>query len=158
MMVLPHIIDPNLKLGNNIDADDGEFHNADANADDFNGLSDDDGVIFPGIMEDYNISEYSVDVDVTNNTTEDATLIGWIDFDNDGLFEANEAVSQTIAAGSGQQITTLEWTELSGVARGFTYGRFRVSTDSAFDTINDSTSYGIAQDGEVEDYFVCIAD
>ena len=153
-----HIIDPNLKLGNNIDADGGEFHNADANADEFNGLNDEDGVTFPEPMGNYNINEYSVEVDVTNNTTEDATLIGWIDFDNDGLFEANEAVSQTIAAGSGQQIVTLEWTGLSGVARGFTYGRFRVSTDPAFSTIDDSTSFGLAQDGEVEDYFVCIAD
>jgi|GEM_PF-1893169 len=153
-----HIIDPNLKLGNNIDADGGEFHNADANSDEFNGLNDEDGVTFPEPMGNYNIDEYSVEVDVTNNTTEDATLIGWIDFDNDGLFEANEAVSQTIAAGSGQQFVTLEWTELSGVARGFTYGRFRVSTDPSFDTIDNSTSFGLAQDGEVEDYFVCIAD
>ena len=153
-----HIIDPNLKLGNNIDADGGEFHNADANADDFNGLNDDDGVIFPETMASYNIDEYSVEVNVTNNTTEDATLIGWIDFDNDGLFEASEAVSQTIAAGSGQQTVSLEWTGLSGVARGFTYGRFRVSSDPLFDNIDDSTSYGIARDGEVEDYFVCIAD
>ena len=150
-----HVIDSNLKLGTNLDADSGTLQGTDATADDLDS-DDEDGIIFTSVLGT-NDTSYSVSVDVTNNNaTEDATLIGWIDFDRDGNFEASEAVSQTIAANSGQKTTTLDWAGLSGLTDGDTYARFRLSTDSAFDIIEDSTSVGLVSDGEVEDYLISI--
>ena len=154
-----HAIDSNLYMGSGVDPDDGTQQNSNADADDTvnSGLADDeDGISFTSVL-DTDDSTYSVTVDVTNNNaTEDATLIGWIDFDRDGIFESSEAVSKTISANSGQQTTTLDWSGLSGLTAGDTYARFRLSTDSAFDTIDDSTSVGLVSDGEVEDYQINI--
>ena len=117
------------------------------------GLSDtDDGVAsFSPLCKNY--LSYSVDVNVTNISTQAAVLVGWIDFNRDGIFQASEGVSVTVAAGfSGTR--SLTWSGLSGLSEGTTYARFRIATDTA--TLTTSYTKGALMDGEVEDYQVTI--
>ena len=148
-----HGIVTGLRLGNTIDGDPGTLQNTDANLDDTTntGTTDDeDGVTFSSTFLQTNNSSYSVNVDVNNTLGSNATLAGWIDFDQSGTFDTDEAVSKSVSA-SGNQ--TLTWNSLPGIQGGITYARFRLSTDSALTT---SYATGAATDGEVEDYQICI--
>lgn len=148
-----HIIVDDLYLGDSVDADNGTLEDRDAIADDNNNTDDEDGVTFNNILNK-NDTSYSVNLVVTNETGSDAKLVGWIDFDQDGDFEATEAVTQTISHAIGGQNTTLEWTGLSGIVGGTTYARFRLTADADLDlgSIQNSDSVGEFDSGEVEDY------
>ncbi len=146
-----HIVTSNLSLGNSVDADNGTLQNTDANADG----ADEDGIgSFATLQTDD--SSYSIAVNVTNTTGENATLVGWIDFDRDGVFSSNEAVSTTVNNNQTQAILT--WDDNStpiakNITAGTTYARFRLSTDTNLTT---SFSTGLLNDGEVEDYQITI--
>lgn len=78
-------------------------------------------------------TNYAVTVNVNNASGEDAYLVGWIDFDRSGTFEASEGVvSLAIADGTGDAPVTLNWSGLNPVP-GTTYARFRISTDPQLD-------------------------
>lgn len=141
-----HTIVTGLSIGGTVDGDSGSLQNSDATADDVNGSDDEDGISsFDPLAT--NTSTYSVDVAVTNTTAGNATLIGWIDFDKDGLFETGEAATATVATSATS--ATLSWSGLSGLTAGETYARFRLSTDTSLTT---SYSTGALSNGEVEDY------
>ncbi|MEI7748884.1 MAG: SwmB domain-containing protein, partial [Chlorobiaceae bacterium] len=117
------------------------------------GSSDtDDGVAsFSPLCSNY--PSYSVDVSVTNVSTQAAVLVGWIDWNRDGIFQASEGVSVAVAAGfSGTR--SLTWSGLSGLSAGTTYARFRIATDTV--TLTTAFAKGALMDGEVEDYQVTI--
>ena len=146
-----HIINPQLTIGSSIDADNGRLQNPAASAD-----SADDGITtpFPNLQTDD--SSYSVTVNVNNTTGGDATLVGWIDFDQDGLFSSDEAVAATVA--NNATTATLTWDNTTtaiptDIIDGTTYARFRLSSD-----INLTTSFatGLLNDGEVEDYQITL--
>ncbi|ELS01824.1 hypothetical protein Xen7305DRAFT_00015300 [Xenococcus sp. PCC 7305] len=149
-----HTIVSDLFIGDLVDEDDGILEGVGAVADDNNGTNDEDGVNFLATLEAGDTS-YSVTVDITNDTGSNATLVGWIDFDQDGNFEATEVATATVASNSSEQTATITWNSITPTA-GETYARFRLSTDSALDTIEDSDSIGLLSDGEVEDYHVCV--
>ncbi len=117
---------------------------------------DDDGVVNPG---DLHVTGLPViDVSVTNQTTQDATLYGWIDTNFDGEFDESErayadvpGVSADLPVGTVDQVVTLVFPELPDGLAGTTYARFRLSTDQAA-----AQPTGPALDGEVEDYLVTI--
>lgn len=94
---------------------------------------------------------------VNNSTGESATLHAWIDFDQDGQFEADEYTSASVA--SGDTTADVSWLVPSGAAS-TTYARFRLTTDDLNDTIAttdvDERSVGGADDGEVEDYVLLV--
>lgn len=99
-------------------------------------------------------SSYTLTVDYSS-TTGTSTVFGWIDFDENGLFEESERASSTGLAGSGS--TTLTWNSFPGISEGTTYARFRIvpsSTTDAddVDTAEDDASIGFAANGEVEDH------
>lgn len=96
-------------------------------------------------------TSYSFEIDVTNNKAVDATVIAWIDFDRDGLFEAGEQAdtNPTVAASSGSAQATLAWSGLSGLTGGNTIARIRISTASDLTT---KGSTDVVIDGEVEDH------
>ncbi|MEM9271475.1 MAG: isopeptide-forming domain-containing fimbrial protein [Cyanobacteria bacterium P01_F01_bin.143] len=158
-----HGIRANLTIGSEIDADDGTLQNSAANADDDSNTGstdDEDGVSSFALLET-GASSYTVSVDVTNDTGEDATLVGWIDFNRNGDFESGEAVSTTVNSNSSLQTIDLTWDNNNGalpdipndITPGTTYARFRLSTDDDLDTDFDA---GILDDGEVEDYQLTI--
>ncbi len=79
-----------------------------------------------------------------------AYLYGWIDFDHNSTFDADELAVATVHGGDTTAL--LEWTIPTDVAAGNTYARFRLST---------ATNLGVggwAPDGEVEDYQITIRD
>jgi len=113
---------------------------------------------------------YSVRVKVTNTTGTARRLQGWVDFDNDGVFESNEYAFVTIggnlAAGS-ETVLTWSASQTSVASAGDAlYVRLRVMDGAPSDNgstnvderaIADGTSsgvYGTANDGEIEDYRV----
>ncbi|MDR2915825.1 MAG: FG-GAP-like repeat-containing protein [Tannerella sp.] len=84
-------------------------------------------------------------------TKDDATLIGWIDFNQNGLFDgASEASSTvTVAAGSSSSTATLTWAGANALLRnGTTYMRLRITTDK----MDNTQPTGLFFNGEVEDY------
>ncbi|MGA1474094.1 MAG: beta strand repeat-containing protein [Prochlorothrix sp.] len=130
---------------------------AGADGDDTSG-SDDEASVTPGILIT-NASSYSLDFTVHNTTGSNATLWGWIDFDQNGTFEADEVASTTVANGATTaQLTwatgaTAGFNDLASATAGTTYGRFRLSRDAG---ITASTPGGAASDGEVEDYPITV--
>ena len=92
---------------------------------------------------------YSTTVKASNDTSDPATLIAWIDFDGNGTFDADEAAIRTVEAGSNQTNYTLNWSNIpADIAEGSTYLRLRLTTDS----LNNREPGGAKTDGEVEDH------
>jgi|UPI000362B0EF hypothetical protein len=124
-----------------------------ANGDDANGSADEDGVVGGFSALTLNAGSYTLDVTVSNQSGSAATLVGWIDFNRNGVFESSEAASTTVANGSNGAVVTLSWGGLSGLVVGNTYARLRLSTDPA---LNSNTPAGALGAGEVEDYALTI--
>ncbi|WP_421826526.1 GEVED domain-containing protein [Larkinella sp.] len=124
--------------------------NAAAQSDDNIGSDDEDGVsAFANLCT--TSTSYTLTVPVTNTGTVGARLIGWIDFNRNGVFESSEAATvNTPSSGSYQ----LVWSGLSGLSAGFSYARLRLTSDPA---ITNSTPAGRASNGEVEDYRLSIS-
>jgi len=143
-----HSITGNLYLGAGETCDGDGQPSALANLD-----SLDDGVTFPAPCN--NCTTYTVNINAYNNTGAQATIAGWIDFNKNGVFDANERASINIPSSALTQAVTMTFTvtTFSSVSTS-TYGRFRIASDST----EIATPYGLATSGEVEDYLVpCIA-
>ena len=143
-----HTIVDDLRFGVEIDNETDGAPNANADGDDTTGTPDDeDGIDHPVFVGGATVS---VDVTVFNDTGNTAFIQGWIDWDNNGVFdEGNERVAQDVAVptGTNGQIQ-IDVTVPDTVISGTTYARWRLSTD----TIPDPTDPAV--DGEVEDYLV----
>ena len=119
-----HTIVAGLFLGATVDADDGTLQNAAANADDVNGTlpDDEDGLNNP--VADLNLTvgaAPTVNVIVTNTTGSAATLFGWIDTNNDGVFDnTTERAQASVADGTNGGIVTFTF---PAVPAGFRVGR-----------------------------------
>lgn len=91
-----------------------------------------------------------VNVQATNLGQLSATLLAWIDFDQNGKFDATEASDLvTIPSSTNDQEYTLVWLNAAAnVRKGITYLRVRTTNETM--TVSDAvTPYG---NGEVEDY------
>jgi len=161
-----HVIDSDLFMGASApDADTDGFSDGTedspntATDDDTKGTTpdDEDGVVSFDTLRTTDTT-YSVDVTATNNTGSGATLIGWIDFDCDGSFQADEGTMVSVADGTTNSSATLTWSNIGttgpNITSGDTFARFRLTTDI---DITTSTPGGETLDGEVEDYSVSIS-
>ncbi|XHX80722.1 MAG: beta strand repeat-containing protein [Stenomitos frigidus ULC029] len=122
--------------------------------DDVTGVDDEDGIAsFPTLS--LTTTSYSVSVSVTNTSGSSAALLGWLDFNRDGVFQSSEGVSLAVATGVSQTPVSLTWNNLgsAGMTAGTTYARFRLTTDGS---VTVSTPGGQNGAGEVEDYPVTI--
>jgi hypothetical protein len=118
---------------------------------------DEDGVFeHPQLVQ--NGKAYDTTVLLSNPSSSPANLVGWVDFDGNGVFDADEASFVTIPAESGDISINMLWPDLTGLSSdyfGVTYVRFRISTDA----IAGNEATGAKSDGEVEDYaFTILAD
>lgn len=119
-------------------------------------LDDEDGVVaFPTLVQ-YG-KAYTTNVFLQNNTGNEATLAGWIDFDGNGVFDPDEyTVASVQSSDPGEQVRIkLEWNSLTGVTSEFfgpTFARFRISSQP----ISAGEATGFLPDGEVEDYLLQI--
>ena len=148
-----HIIVEGIQLGAAIDADNDGQPTAMADGDDMDGSDDEDGLSNPAV--DLLLIEGvapTVHVDVTNTTGNQASLFGWIDYDNNGIFDnTTERAAVAVPAGSNGIAVTLNFPAVPAASAGNTFARFRLSTDVAA-----ANPTGPAVGGEVEDYPVII--
>jgi len=150
-------ISSNLCLGTIPTSDNDGMPSAAAN------LDVDDGVASLPVVTTKSTS-YILPVSVTNNSGTTATLYAWFDINQNGLFEASEFQTASVTS-TGTQTINLTW-NLSALTcgttlnPGVTYIRLRLTTDALADVVGTSTvderSYGLAADGEVEDYKIYI--
>ena len=121
--------------------------NADGSNDE-NGVEN-DATNLPSISTDQNGQTYTLDIGVLYSSgTGTATLVGWIDFDQSGTFDASEAQIITgITSELAVQEKQLTWT-IPSITTGTSFARFRLTTDN----IDGNSASGAASDGEVEDY------
>ena len=177
---------PNLYLGNV--APDSEANtqltSGESKGDDDDGNDDEDAfIVLPNVpLADPNVTalslgrNYSLEVPLTNTTGEQATLHAWIDFNQNGKFEAGEYQSATVDNGATSANLTWNTANILGLdaiggslatLAGDTHARFRLTTDDSLTDLTgladiaglgiDDRSIGNATDGEVEDYPVSIA-
>jgi hypothetical protein len=113
----------------------------------------DDGIAFVPILTPG--GHYFPQCKVYNNSGQPATLLAWLDFNNNGVFDASEAINPiTVPSSSSYQLWYLFWPAVSTplVPGQFTYMRVRITTGAM--TANDAT--GFFFNGEVEDYKVTV--
>ncbi|MEM8912271.1 MAG: Ig-like domain-containing protein [Planctomycetota bacterium] len=146
-----HGIVSGLSIGSAVDRESDGVPTATATGDDvvdasIEQIDDEDGVdtstlLRPGLPG-------VIDVSVVNTTGQVAYLQGWIDFQQDGVFDADDRLPTTIVTTSG--VEQVSFTVPAGAAIGDTIARFRLSlTDSLAPT-------GAVDSGEVEDHSVRI--
>ena len=114
--------------------------------------------------------DYCVQVSATNNTTNPAQLVGFIDFNADGDFNdpgerssANFGGGSGIAAdgtwntgnilaSSGTQTYVLVWSGFAAPTTGASLARFRITTDATyFNNASPPSPGGALSNGEIED-------
>ncbi len=138
-----HTISPNVYLGRGVDGERDGQPNATATGDDISGTDDEDGVVFATDL----IPGQPATLLVTASTQ--GALNAWIDWNADGDWDdADEqiAADRSLTAG----VNTLTISVPGRAAAGKTFARFR------FSTARGLRYYGLAPDGEVEDYQVQI--
>lgn len=100
---------------------------------------------------------YLVPVRVWNNTGGTARLIGWIDYNGNGVFDAGEAsATATVNSVATLQTVNLTWasTPNSFNVGDYTFLRVRLTTSA----MTGSNPTGYFPDGEVEDYRVWVGE
>ncbi|MCC7505904.1 MAG: T9SS type A sorting domain-containing protein, partial [Saprospiraceae bacterium] len=135
------------RLGTALDGDpDGQISlNADGDDTDAEG-DDEDGVVLPNLL----IKGTTANVTVTASAP--GVLNGWVDFENDFSFDqAGNQVFTNVPVVAGANNLSFMVPVAASTTSG-AYARFRISTASGL------TPYGLAADGEVEDYVVSIID
>lgn len=121
---------------------------SDGAGDDFDGSDDEDAYeTLPAIWTTQ--SQYRLKVDCSD---QGAYVAGWVDFNQNGEFDASERNSDFPVQCNVNGTATLNWTGLSGLSAGTTYARLRIASDQT----EVSTATGEASDGEVEDYPVIL--
>src|SRR5690606_1274737 len=115
----------NLRLGNNIDIEWLGTSSAMADADG----ADEDAIATPLPDLYMGTLNYTVNVNVFNNTGADATLIGWLDYNHNGTFEALEAVQVTVPSSAVTQNVPITWTAITvpATANNNTFLRIRLA-------------------------------
>ncbi|MBN8682228.1 MAG: choice-of-anchor E domain-containing protein, partial [Chitinophagales bacterium] len=152
-----HVIVPGFKLGAGVDGERDGAPNAAADGDDNNntGVADDeDGVSFiTPLIPGFNAS---ISVVSMNPFTAPAVLQGWIDWNNNGLLDAAEALAFTSSAvPTGNATTTYTFPVPANAIfnDGMVFARFRLSPTGGL-SADGPDKYGTAvvPQGEVEDY------
>jgi hypothetical protein len=134
-------------LGPTRDADDGAFPTAAADGDDTNSTDDEDGVTLPMFIEGISGSVSIALAGVGGG----ATVQGWFDWNDNGIFEAGEmAVNQAVAVDGTIMVSVTAPAGSATATGGTTFARFRVSAAGGL------LPTGRATTGEVEDYTVAI--
>ncbi len=141
-----HGIIQSLKLGEKIDHESQSRYSIEADGDDILDGHDDEGSIdsFPTLVETNAVYSIS-DISVHNNTGSDAYLLGWIDFDNNGVFDDDEKTYTKVPTGTDSNIRLI-WQVTPDIKPSNTYVRIRLTTDINLNATDESSF------GEVEDY------
>ncbi len=152
-----HQIVTGLYMGNGVDDELDGQPTPDADGDDTNGTRDDeDGLVDPVGDLTLSVGQVmpNVRVTVTNQTTSDAMLHGWIDYNGNGRFETQggEYARGFVPIDTIGQSVTLLFPNVPSASVANTYARFRLSTAM----VDQGRPHGPVPNGEVEDYPVTI--
>ena len=116
----------------------------------------DDGLAYTPIMAPGG-GGYVVQVAAFNNSGADATMIAWLDYNGNGVFDAAEAITPiTVPTSASSQNFWLYWPVTTNTFSNgnFTYLRIRITAASAGMTTSHPTGY--FTNGEVEDYRILV--
>jgi len=144
-------VNSNLRIGALVDAEGGLESNADATADDINGVDDEDGVIVP--VEVAQGAASSITVNVTNTIGSTAYLNAWIDFNRNGsLSDAGEQIASNIAISNNTNNSNrvINFTVPAGASLGTAGIRVRLTS------VISPGPAGLDGIGEVEDHLTSI--
>jgi hypothetical protein len=126
---------------------------ANADTDDLSDTDDEDGTTLPTTSAAD--GTYTVTTTVLNNTGSSANLCGWIDFDQDGIFQSDESVCTAVTSMVSSQSIDLVFS-IAVADRdntGAIFARLRLTTDA----LTPSNPTGSASDGEVEDFMTTVS-
>jgi hypothetical protein len=132
-----------------------KFTSADASGD---GADDNDGLLYTPIFNPA-YGNYLAYVRVVNKKAINATLIAWLDYNGNGVFDASEAITPiTVPSSASVQGFFLYWPSApTSLPNGsFTFLRIRIT--SAVNGMTTSNPTGYFVNGEVEDYRVLVDD
>ena len=154
------LLQDNLKLGD-LSGDHDEFTeiiNTTADLDDTTDSNDEDALSKP-LPQKAETGTYTLNVPVTNQTGVNAYLYGFIDWNQNGVFDSDEAIEMTVPSQASQQLINLTWANppMSNeeVVRSFV--RLRLTTNKLTDnpyTPMDERSFLKVFGGETEDYYL----
>lgn len=147
-----------LMLGQKVDLENDGFPNANATGDDddHQGIPgsqfvDDERGVQSIVATPTSSDPLTVPVYVTNGTGQAATLVGWIDLDRDGTFEASERVSTNVPHPFSGHLS-LTFPAPSSPYTDNTFARFRLfAANDTSDAAVNLLPTGPATGGEVED-------
>jgi GEVED domain/Secretion system C-terminal sorting domain len=124
--------------------------NADADGSDEDGLGAAPPLLGYNGTTNYNLNN----ITVYNNTGANATLIGWLDYNFDGVFNTGEGILLPIATNAAPQTVNLSWIGITVPNNAFTKTFLRLRLTSAVNGMTTANMNGYFNDGEVEDYAV----
>ncbi len=139
-----HGIVAGLFMGAGVDAEVAAQSGVAANGDDNSDTDDEDGVTFTTqLVAD---ATASVDVEISTSSVSRGVMQAWLDFDADGVFDADEQIitDGDVVAGT----NTFTFNIPADAQLGDTYARFRYGYERGLGP------NGAAIAGEVEDYFI----
>ncbi len=100
----------------------------------------------------YGLNNVSIPVKVFNNTGAAARLIGWIDRNGDGQFQAVEGTSVSVPSSASPQSVNVNWTNLLVTVPIGSRTFMRLRLTSASNGMTTSNPTGYFSNGEVEDW------
>ena len=118
--------------------------------------ADEDGIgAAPALNYDATLT-YSINVSVFNNTGAPATMIGWLDYNFNNVFDAGEGISVNVPTSAVQQSIAITWNNIyvPPTLNVTTFLRLRLTR--AANAMTTANMNGWYPDGEVEDYPVLL--
>ncbi|WMP19328.1 GEVED domain-containing protein [Thiothrix lacustris] len=137
-----HTVNAAIRMGASIDGETDGQPNAAANGDG----SDDDGVTFPTFPDGKSVLYVEQANTLTVNVSTAGYLNAWIDWNENGVWDASDKIASDKAVVAGNNTLTI--TLPNTTTQGSKYARFRFCTTAG----QCSSASGLASDGEVEDY------
>ncbi|MBS1744129.1 MAG: T9SS type A sorting domain-containing protein [Bacteroidetes bacterium] len=102
------------------------------------------------------VSNFTVPVKVMNRTGRNATVVGWVDANGNGTFEAGEGTSVTVPSSGTAQNISLLWSNINTTLPAYatTFMRIRIAT--ADQGMTTASMNGYFDNGEIEDYVIAV--
>jgi hypothetical protein len=150
-----HERDTALRLGPTFDREWNKTSSVLANADG----ADEDGLAYVPIFTP-GMGTYLAQVSVYNNTGVNATVIAWLDFNGNGLFDTGEACAPqpAVTSSAAPQLRNLFWPSAPSALPFGTYTYLRIRLTKSLNGMTNAKSTGYYEDGETEDYRVLVDD
>ncbi len=143
-----HYRNSNLRLGATLDIESDGQPDATSTGDDLSGTDDEDAIASLPVFA--RGQSFTIPVSLFNNTGTSANVFAFIDWNNDGDFlDPSEALSpSSVSSGASQQSVNVTGTVPGTAVLGQIGLRVRLSTAGSLG------AFGIATNGEVEDYLI----